>query len=158
MACTPTPVISEAILTYNRGRTAGLADGIVITPSHNPPEVRRLQVRSALRGPRRHRTSPRWIENRANALLADDLRGVDRIPYERARRRGHHAPRSTISDAYVGALGAVIDMDVLKGTPLKIGVDPLGGASVDYWEPIGERYGFRSGGGQPRAWIPPSAS
>ena len=138
---TPTPVISEAILTYNRGRTVGLADGIVITPSHNPPEYGGFKYDPPSGGPAdTHVTS--WIENTANALLADALRGVDRVPYERARR----APtmhRLDYLGAYVGALGSVIDMDVLKGTALKIGVDPLGGASVDYWEPIGERYGFR---------------
>jgi phosphoglucomutase len=138
---TPTPVISEAILTYNRGRTTGLADGIVITPSHNPPEYGGFKYDPPSGGPAdTHVTT--WIENTANALLADGLRGVDRVPYERARRAATlHA--FDYLNAYVGALETVIDMEVLRGTALKIGVDPLGGASVDYWEPIGERYGFR---------------
>jgi len=138
---TPTPVISEAILTYNRGRTSGLADGIVITPSHNPPEYGGFKYDPPSGGPAdTHITT--WIENTANALLADGLRGVNRLPYERARRSAT-MHRFDYLNAYVGALGSVIDMDVLKGTTLKIGVDPLGGASVDYWEPIGDRYGFR---------------
>jgi phosphoglucomutase len=138
---TPTPVISEAILTYNRGRNAGLADGIVITPSHNPPEYGGFKYDPPSGGPAdTHVTT--WIENTANALLADGLRGVDRIPYERARRAPTMHPVDYLN-TYVDALGSVIDMEVLRGTALKIGVDPLGGASVDYWEPIGERYGFR---------------
>jgi phosphoglucomutase len=138
---TPTPVISEAILTYNRGRTAGLADGIVITPSHNPPDSGGFKYDPPSGGPADTHVT-RWIEDKANALLADGLRGVDRIPYERARGAAT-MHRFDYLNAYVGALGTVIDMEVLKGTSLKIGVDPLGGASVDYWEPIGDRYGFR---------------
>ncbi len=138
---TPTPVVSQAILAYNRDRRAGLADGIVITPSHNPPEFGGFKYDPPTGGPAdTHVTA--WIEDRANAIIAGDLREVARRPFERARRAAtNHA--FDYREAYVGALGAVIDMDVLRGSPLAIGVDPLGGASVDYWEPIGERYGFR---------------
>ena len=137
---TPTPVISHAILTYNRGRTTGLADGIVITPSHNPPEDGGFKYNPPHGGPA-DTTVTAWIEERANALLAEDLRGVARIPYERAR----HAPTTHAHDfvaRYVGDLAAVLDMDAIRGAQLKIGVDPLGGAGVDYWGPIAERYGF----------------
>ena len=137
---TPTPVISEAILTYNRRRTTGLADGIVITPSHNPPEYGGIKYDPPSGGPADTSVTT-WIENTANSLLADGLRGVDRVPYDRARRLATMHPFDYLN-TYVGALGSVLDMDVLRGTTLKIGVDPLGGASVDYWEPIGERYGF----------------
>ncbi len=137
---TPTPVISEAILTYNRRRTTGLADGIVITPSHNPPEYGGFKYNPPSGGPADTSVTT-WIENTANSLLADGLRGVDRVPYDRARRLATMHPFDYLN-TYVGALGSVLDMDALRGTTLKIGVDPLGGASVDYWEPIGERYGF----------------
>jgi phosphoglucomutase len=137
---TPTPVISEAILTYNRRRTTGLADGIVITPSHNPPEYGGFKYNPPSGGPADTRVTT-WIENTANSLLGDGLRGVDRVPYDRARRLATMHPFDYLN-TYVGGLGSVLDMDVLRGTTLKIGVDPLGGASVDYWEPIGERYGF----------------
>ncbi len=137
---TPTPVMSEAILTYNRGRTSGLADGIVITPSHNPPEYGGFKYDPPTGGPAdTHVTT--WIENTANALIAAGLRGVNRVPYERARRAVTMHPFDYLN-TYVGALASVIDVDVLRGTTLRIGVDPLGGASVDYWEPIAERYGF----------------
>lgn len=137
---TPTPVISHAILTYNRDRTTGLADGIVITPSHNPPEDGGFKYNPPHGGPADTHVT-KWIEDRANALLTDHLREVRRIPYERAR----HAPtvhHHDYIDAYVSDLGNVIDMDILRGTTLKLGVDPLGGAGVAYWGPISERYGF----------------
>jgi phosphoglucomutase len=138
---TPTPVVSQAILAYNRDRAEGRADGIVITPSHNPPEFGGFKYDPPTGGPAdTHITA--WIEDRANALLAEGLRDVARRPFERARRAATNHPFD-YREAYVGALGAVIDMDVLRGSALAIGVDPLGGASVDYWEPIGERYGFR---------------
>ncbi len=138
---TPTPAVSQAILAYNRDRTAGLADGIVITPSHNPPEFGGFKYDPPTGGPAdTHITA--WIEERANAIIAGDLREVARQPFERARRAATNHPFD-YREAYVEALGSVIDMDVLRGSPLAIGVDPLGGASVDYWEPIAERYGLR---------------
>ena len=137
---TPTPVISHAILTYNRGRTSGLADGIVITPSHNPPEDGGFKYNPPHGGPADTRVTE-WIQQRANDLLAAALRGVARVPYERARR----APTTHRYDyvgAYVKDLGEVIDFDVIRAARLKLGVDPLGGAGVAYWGPIIERYGF----------------
>jgi phosphoglucomutase len=137
---TPTPVISQAILAYNRERARGLADGIVITPSHNPPESGGIKYDPPTGGPADTRTT-RWIEQTANAMLAEPRDAVARMPYARARR----APTVHWFDyvrTYVDALATVIDMDVLRGTPLKLGVDPLGGASVGYWEAIGDRYGF----------------
>jgi phosphoglucomutase len=137
---TPTPVISHAILTYNRGRTQGRADGIVVTPSHNPPEDGGFKYNPPHGGPADTNVT-RWIEERANALLADGLAGVKRMPFERARR----APtthRHDYMNTYVRDLGSVIDMDVLQGAKVTLGVDPLGGAGVHYWGMIGERYGL----------------
>jgi phosphoglucomutase len=138
---TPTPVVSQAILAHNRSRATTLADGIVITPSHNPPEYGGFKYDPPSGGPADTQVTD-WIQSRANAFLADGLRGVARIPYERARQAAT-THRFDYLDSYVGALGAVIDMAVLHGTTLRIGVDPLGGASVAYWQPIGDRYGFR---------------
>src|SRR5262245_40196013 len=138
---TPTPVVSQAILAHNRGRTTGLGDGIVITPSHNPPEYGGFKYDPPSGGPADPHIT-KWIEDRANALIADGLRGVSRLPLARARRAPTNH-RFDYLDAYVRDLGAVIDMDVLRGTTLRIGVDPLGGASVAYWGAIGERYGFQ---------------
>ena len=137
---TPTPVISHAILTYNRGRQTGLADGIVITPSHNPPEDGGFKYNPPHGGPADTHVT-RWIEDKANELLAERLGNVSQVPYERAQR----APSTHVYDyigSYVSDLGAVVDMDVIRGAKLKIGVHPLGGAGVAYWEPISERYGF----------------
>jgi phosphoglucomutase len=138
---TPTPVVSRAILAHNHGRRNGLADGIVITPSHNPPEYGGFKYDPPSGGPADTEVTA-WIQETANALLVDGLRGVSRIPYECARRAAT-LHRFDYLGAYVKDLGDVIDMEVLAGTRLKVGVDPLGGASVAYWEPIGERYGFR---------------
>ncbi|HEX9504752.1 MAG TPA: alpha-D-glucose phosphate-specific phosphoglucomutase, partial [Acidimicrobiia bacterium] len=137
---TPTPVVSQAILAHNRGRTKTLADGIVITPSHNPPEYGGFKYDPPSGGPADTPVTE-WIESRANAFLADGLRGVARIPYERARQAAT-THRFDYLTSYVEALATVIDMDVLRGTTLKIGVDPLGGASLGYWQPIGDRYSF----------------
>jgi len=137
---TPTPVISHAILTYNRGRTTGLADGIVITPSHNPPEDGGFKYNPPHGGPADTDVT-RWIESRANALLADRLRGVSRVSYEKSRKAATTHSFDYI-DAYVGDLGAVVDMEAIRGARLKLGVHPLGGAGVAYWGPISERYGF----------------
>jgi phosphoglucomutase len=138
---TPTPVVSHAILTYNRGRTAGLADGIVITPSHNPPEYGGFKYDPPSGGPADTGVT-KWIEKTANALLADELRGVVRIPYERAIAAAT-AHRFDYVESYVGDLGNVIDMEPLRGSTLDIGVDPLGGSTVSYWEPIATRFGIR---------------
>jgi len=140
-AVTPTPVVSQAILVHNRGRTTGRADGIVITPSHNPPEYGGLKYDPPSGGPADTQVTS-WIEKKANALLADGLRDVVRVPWDRARRAATVHPFDYVG-SYVGALGAVIDMEVLRGARLEIGVDPLGGASVGYWEPIAERCGVR---------------
>src|SRR5216684_4516513 len=135
---TPTPVISRAILVYNRSRKAHLADGIVITPSHNPPEDGGFKYNPPHGGPADTHVT-HWIEEKANALLADGLRGVVRIPYERARHAST-THRYDFVGSYVNELGAVMDMDAIRGAQLTIGVDPLGNASVAYWGPIAERY------------------
>jgi phosphoglucomutase len=138
---TPTPVVSHAIIAHNRGRTTGLADGIVITPSHNPPEYGGFKYDPPSGGPADTEVTT-WIEKAANALLADDLRGVARIPYERAIKAAT-VRRFDYVESYVGDLGTVIDMEPLRGGTLDVGVDPLGGATVSYWEPISARYGIR---------------
>jgi phosphoglucomutase len=135
---TPTPVISHAILTYNRGRAGGLADGIVVTPSHNPPEDGGFKYNPPNGGPADTNVTG-WIQDQANALLADGLRGVKRIPVERARRAST-THRHDYMSAYVGDLGHAIDMDAIRGAKIALGVDPLGGAGVHYWALIGERY------------------
>ena len=135
---TPTPVISHAILTYNRDRRGGLADGIVITPSHNPPRDGGFKYDPPNGGGAdTHITA--WIQDRANQLLRGGLADVRRVPFERARR----APttrRHDYMDAYITDLVNVVDMDVLRGGTLRFGVDPLGGAGVKYWPMIAERY------------------
>lgn len=138
---TPTPVISRAILSYNRGRTTGLADGIVITPSHNPPEDGGFKYDPPSGGPADTQVTG-WIEQEANRLLTDVLGGVARVPYARARQAGV-VHRFDYLNFYVDELDMVLDTDVLRGTTLDIGVDPLGGASLGYWDAIGERYGVR---------------
>ncbi len=137
---TPTPVISHAILVHNRGRTAGVADGIVITPSHNPPEDGGIKYNPPQGGPADTQVT-KWIEERANALLSAHLSGVKRIPYEQASRATTTHPYDYIA-AYVGDLGNVVDLAVVKSAKLKLGVDPLGGSGVAYWNPIAERYGL----------------
>ncbi len=139
--CTPTPVISHAILTTNRGRRNGLADGIVITPSHNPPSDGGFKYNPPSGGPAdTHITAQ--IEKRANALLAEKNADVQRISYEAAcRAETTHAV--DLLTPYVEDLGSVIDMDVIRAAGLSLGVDPLGGASAAYWEPIGRRYGLK---------------
>jgi phosphoglucomutase len=137
---TPTPALSHAIVTYNRGRRSGLADGIVITPSHNPPEEGGFKYNPPHGGPAGPDvTGP--IEAAANALLRDALKGVRRMPYERALHAGT-THRHDYLDAYVRDLSSVIDMDVVRGAKLALGVDPLGGAGVHYWGAIAERYGL----------------
>jgi phosphoglucomutase len=135
---TPTPVLSHAILMYNRGRKTGLADGIVITPSHNPPEDGGFKYNPPHAGPADTDTTG-WVEDRANALLADGLREVSRIPYETALKASTTHKHDYISE-YVNDLGNVVDMDAIRAANLAIGVDPLGGAGVAYWGRIAERY------------------
>jgi phosphoglucomutase len=137
---TPTPVISHAILTYNRGRTSGLADGIVITPSHNPPDNGGFKYNPPNGGPADKNVTG-WIEARANEFLKSNLQGVQRISYKKALRSST-THRHDFLNAYVSDLGNVIDMDAIRGANISMGVDPLGGAGVHYWGPIAERYGL----------------
>ena len=138
---TPTPAISHAILTHNRGRTAGLADGIVITPSHNPPDGGGFKYNPENGGPA-DTALTRAIETRANRLLETGLAEVRRIDFARARR----APTTHAHDfltTYVEDLGHVVDMDAIRASSARIGVDPLGGAGVHYWARIAERHRLR---------------
>jgi len=135
---TPTPAISHAILTYNRGRTSGLADGIVITPSHNPPEDGGFKYNPP-HGGLAETPVTTWIEKAADQLLAEDLRDVTRVPYARARTSSTTHAYDYIG-SYVGDLGAVVDMEAIRRAKLRIDVHPLGGAGVAYWAPIIERY------------------
>jgi phosphoglucomutase len=137
---TPTPVISHAILTYNKGRKTGLADGVVITPSHNPPEDGGFKYNPPNGGPADTDITA-GIERAANALLESDLNGVKRIPYERARKSSS-VHRYDYIAPYVADLANVVDMDAIRASGVKIGIDPLGGAGVHYWQPIIERYGL----------------
>ena len=133
---TPTPVISHAILTYNRERKTGLADGIVITPSHNPPNDGGFKYNPPNGGPADN-TVTDWIGAKANAFLEARLAGVKRIPHEQALRTS-----TTHRHDYLNDLGNVIDLDVIRGANLHLGVDPLGGAGVHYWSRIAERHGL----------------
>ncbi len=135
---TPTPVISHAILTYNRNRTSGLGDGVVITPSHNPPEDGGFKYNPPNGGPADTDITTA-IERAANALLEAGLNGVRRIPIDRALRCPN-VHRHDYIGPYVADLGSVIDMEAIRSSGVKIGIDPLGGASVHYWQPIIERY------------------
>ena len=137
---TPTPVISHAILTYNRGRKKGLADGIVITPSHNPPHDGGFKYNPPNGGPADNIVTG-WIEAKANALLEARLEGVKRIPHEQALRAST-THRHDYLTAYVNDLGNVIDLDVIRSAKIHLGVDPLGGAGVHYWARIAERHGL----------------
>jgi phosphoglucomutase len=137
---TPTPVISHAILAFNRGRTTGLADGIVITPSHNPPEDGGIKYNPPHGGPADTQVT-KWIEDRANALLAGKLQEVKRLSIEQARR-AKTTHRHDYIAAYVADLRNVVDVGVVKSAGLKLGIDPLGGSGVAYWQPIAERYGL----------------
>jgi phosphoglucomutase len=137
---TPTPVVSHAVLRYNRGRRSGLADGIVITPSHNPPKYGGFKYDPPHGGPADTHVT-RWIEERANAFLAGGLRGVSRVPFDRASSAST-THRHEYLDAYVSDLPSVVDLEAIRAGRVRIGVDPLGGASVLYWDAIGERYGL----------------
>lgn len=137
---TPTPVISHAILTHNRGRSQGLADGVVITPSHNPPNDGGFKYNPPSGGPADTATTKR-IQDRANEILADDLKDVKRMPYARALQQSHVREYDFVRP-YVTDLGQVVRMDTIARSGLKIGVDPMGGAGVAYWQPIAEMYGL----------------
>ncbi|GBR00496.1 phosphoglucomutase, alpha-D-glucose phosphate-specific [Gluconacetobacter liquefaciens] len=135
---TPTPVISHAILTYNRGRTSGLADGVVVTPSHNPPEDGGYKYNPPHGGPA-DTDITKIVERAANDYLAAGLAGVRRIPYEQALRAAC-VHRHDYMTPYIEDLGAVLDMEAIRAADVAIGIDPLGGAAVAYWQPIIERY------------------
>jgi len=135
---TPTPVISHAILAYNRGRTTGLADGIVISPSHNPPDEGGFKYNPTNGGPADIDVT-KWIQDAANDYLAKKLAGVERISYERARKTAciHAYDYAT---PYIADLINVVDMEAIRSAGVKIGIDPLGGAAVHYWQPLIEHY------------------
>ena len=135
---TPTPAVSHAILNFNQAQPAGLADGIVITPSHNPPEDGGFKYDPPHGGPA-DAGATQWIERRANKILEDNLREVQRVPYARARSAETIHLHDYVA-TYVKDLEAVVDMAAIQGAGVKIGVDPLGGASVAYWGPIRDRY------------------
>jgi phosphoglucomutase len=135
---TPTPVISHAILCYNRGRKTGLSDGIVISPSHNPPDDGGFKYNPPNGGPADVEVTG-WIEKTANAFLVKQLDGVLRIPYARARKSACIHSYDYITP-YVADLANVVDMDAIRAAGVRIGIDPLGGAAVQYWQPVIERY------------------
>jgi len=137
---TPTPVISHAILEHNRDRKTGLSDGIVITPSHNPPECGGFKYNPPHGGPAEERITS-WIEAGANGLLTQALDGVKRVPFEKALSSAT-THRYDYLTAYVNDLENVVDMTAIRNSGIRLGVDPLGGAGVHYWEPIAERYGL----------------
>jgi phosphoglucomutase len=135
---TPTPVVSHAILAYNRGRKIGFADGIVISPSHNPPSDGGFKYNPPNGGPAGSEVTE-WIEAKANEILKNGLRGIERIPFDRALRAST-THRWDYLNAYVNDLGSVLDMDAISQGKIKMGVDPLGGAGVHFWGAIAERY------------------
>ena len=135
---TPTPAISHAILKYNKGRKTGFADGIVITPSHNPPDNGGFKYNPPNGGPAGNDVTD-WIETKANELLQNKLQGIKRISFEMALKAST-THRYDYLNTYVNDLGNIIDMDVVRNAGIRIGVDPLGGAGVHYWEPIAEKY------------------
>jgi phosphoglucomutase len=135
-----TPVISHAILAFNHGRTTGLADGIVVTPSHNPPEDGGFKYNPPSGGPADTAVT-RWIEDRANCLLSSGLGGVARNAYNKADRAATIHTHDYVG-TYVAELSSVVDMEVIRDAQFKIGADPLGGASVAFWRPIADRFGI----------------
>ena len=137
---TPTPAISHAILTYNRGRGTGLADGIVITPSHNPPDNGGFKYNPTNGGPADSDIT-KWIENRANDLLRPGAVGINRTPYATARQAATTHTHDFVTN-YVADLGNILDMKVIRDSKIRMGVDPLGGAGVHYWPRIAEQYGL----------------
>jgi phosphoglucomutase len=136
---TPTPVISHAILTYNRPRTTGLADGIVITPSHNPPQDGGFKYNPTHGGPAESEITS-WIENTANGFLKDRLAEVKRLDV--AKGRIPNLVSYDYVNSYVSSLDTVVDMQAIRSSGLRIGIDPLGGAAVDYWEPVARKFGL----------------
>jgi phosphoglucomutase len=139
-AATPTPVISHAILTCNRGRQGGLGDGVVITPSHNPPEDGGIKYNPPNGGPADTNVTA-WIEDRANALLREDNAGVKRLPYATAIHAPNIHPYDFIG-SYVADLGNVVDLEAVRGAKLRLGADPLGGSNLAYWAPIADKFGL----------------
>jgi phosphoglucomutase len=135
---TPTPAISHAILVYNKGRTSGLADGIVITPSHNPPDNGGFKYNPSNGGPADTQATG-WIQARANVLLEGGVGDVQRMRFARAHRAATTHEHDFLN-TYVGDLGSVIDFDAIRGAGIRMAVDPLGGAGVHYWTPIAKRY------------------
>jgi phosphoglucomutase len=135
---TPTPVISWSILTHNLGRTSGLADGVVITPSHNPPRDGGFKYNPTNGGPA-DTDATNWIQDRANALLKDGNKSVKRTPIEAARKAATTRQHDYVTP-YVDALAGVVDLDAIRSAGVKLGADPLGGASVGYWKPIADAY------------------
>jgi phosphoglucomutase len=139
---TPTPVISHAILSYNKGRASGLADGVVISPSHNPPEDGGYKYNPPHGGPADTDVTGK-VEKQANAYMAAGMQGVRRTPYERARKAPSTHPHNYITP-YVADLGNSVDMALVASSGVNIGIDPLGGAAVHFWQPIIERYGIKA--------------
>lgn len=137
---TPTPVISHAILSYNKGRTSGLADGVVITPSHNPPEDGGYKYNPPHGGPADTDVTAK-VEMAANAYMEADMKGVARLPYARARKAATTHLHDYIRP-YVADIGNTVDMALIKSSGVKIGIDPLGGAAIHYWQPLIEHYGI----------------
>jgi len=135
---TPTPAVSHAILVYNRGRKSGLADGVVITPSHNPPDNGGFKYNSPNGGPAETDITD-WVQDRANALLEEGLKDVKRMPLAQARKAASTHEHDYLN-AYVADLGSIIDFDSIRSAGIRMGVDPLGGAGVHYWAPIAECY------------------
>ena len=135
---TPTPAVSHAILVHNKGRSSGLADGIVITPSHNPPEDGGFKYNPTNGGPADSNVTG-WIEKEANRLLAEGLADVKRLPYAQARQAAAVHEHDFL-ETYTADLGSVLDFDVIRSSGIRLGVDPLGGAGVHYWARIAERY------------------
>jgi len=138
---TPTPVISHAILTHNRARRSGLADGIVITPSHNPPEDGGFKYNPTEGGPADVEAT-RWIENRANEILRNKLKGVKRIGFAEALKASTTREHDYVRN-YVDDLAHVLDMEAIRASGIRVAVDPMGGASLPFWDPVAERYGIR---------------
>ena len=137
---TPTPAVSFAILSYNQGKTSGLADGIIITPSHNPPGDGGFKYNPPSGGPAEPEIT-KWVQNRANDLLKEKNLGVKRFPYERALKAETTHEYDFVTP-YVNDLEKIIDLDIISASGIRLGVDPLGGSNVAYWEPIAARYGL----------------
>jgi phosphoglucomutase len=139
---TPTPVISHSIISYNMGRTSGLADGVVITPSHNPPEDGGYKYNPPHGGPADTDVTGK-VEKQANRYMEQGLKGVARMDYGKARKTAHVHAHDYVGP-YVADLANVVDMELIKSAGVRIGIDPLGGAAVHYWHPIAERYGIKA--------------